>query len=154
MHANTGGNKLRGWFLNGQPLMSMITTDQNGKSWLAYREPRQSNPNNLWTFKAATINIFSKSAKIYLNDGDSVPDFQIKGDTLGHTYNVFDVRGGQKKTAAIIHRKGILSLEGITVSLTKGDRYKIVVEPGYDAAFMGTVGTLVDEIFHDKSETR
>ncbi|KAF8061132.1 LURP-related protein [Scenedesmus sp. PABB004] len=93
------------------------------------------------------------SVKVYLNDGDSEPDFVIKGDFRGKRFTIAHRQPGRGEAvvASVARESRFASTTALLMSMvTDANRYFVTIEPGVDGAFIAALATLCDEIFNDR----
>mmetsp|Transcript_18545 Transcript_18545/g.38925 ORF Transcript_18545/g.38925 Transcript_18545/m.38925 type:complete len:198 (-) Transcript_18545:691-1284(-) len=89
------------------------------------------------------IQILSANMFVYLNDGDSVPDYEIKGSWRAKEMSVTRLSTGD--VVARITRKGF----NVNNLVFDRDTYIIQVPTGGDIAFATMVAIATDEIFRE-----
>ena len=151
MTSNTGGNMARTWYETTAYGRTPVLTLQKaaGRSWMATR----ADGSLVWQLKKP---MFGATLEVFLNDGDTIADFKIKRSAVVHipgasaTYEISDVKSG--RIVATINKYPAMSASGVVGALANADRYNIQVQQGTDMVFIASLGTIVDEEFHDKRD--
>ena len=103
----------------------------------------------------AKIFTLTPNVKIYLNDGDKEPDFQVLGDFASRQFNIIQkLPGYDRQLATCTRMLPFQSMSAFLQTIAHKQSYYVHVEAGVDTSFIAAICTLIDELFLDEDPAR
>jgi uncharacterized protein YxjI len=136
----------------GRPVLSMARKIMSmHKKWYMYRGG-STNGTRVATIEPKLLTL-SPNINVYLNDGDKIPDFKIRGDFLARNFDVYQLGTGgcgERLVASVRKQSRFQSISSyIKQSSYNKQTYNVTLQPGVDAAFVVGLCVAVDEHYRD-----